>query len=199
MSYSLVQPRQDRAIAWAPATIVDLQVRLLDDPIATAVRTSFGTMHSRAGLLVCLTDTDGVQGFGEVWCNFPEGGASYKATLLAKYAGPALRGQCIERPEQVLLRLRSLFGVLSLQCADHGAIAQLMAGTDQAAWDLFCKRKGQPFWKLLGGRREVPVYASGIGPNRVAETIQAEHAAGHTRFKIKLGFDDATDTLSLQA
>ncbi|MEO8856001.1 MAG: mandelate racemase/muconate lactonizing enzyme family protein [Burkholderiaceae bacterium] len=178
-------------------TLAGLHVRLFDDPLDTAVHTSFGTMHSRAGLLVRLTDTDGVQGFGEVWCNFPEGGARYKATLLEKYVAPALHGMRVDRPEQVLARLRDLFAVLSLQCADHGAIAQLMAGVDQAAWDLFCKREGQAFWKLMGGRPEVPAYASGIGPLRIAETMRAQSTAGHRSFKIKLGFDEATDSQSL--
>lgn len=191
-------PRSEHYWTSAPTTLASLHLRLFDDPLLAPVRTSFGTMRSRSGLLVRLTDVDGVQGFGEIWCNFPEGGARYKATLLDNYVGPALRGQRIERPGQVMALLRSLFSILSLQCADHGAIAQLIAGVDQAAWDLFCKREGQPLWKLIGGHREVAVYASGIGPARIAETVQAHCEAGHTRFKIKLGFGDAIDEQSLE-
>lgn len=195
-----IAPHESQPLRWdGAATLAGLHLRLFDDPLGTAVRTSFGTMHSRAGLLVRLTDTDGVQGFGEVWCNFPEGGARYKATLLEKYVAPALRGLRVERPEQILARLRDLFAVLSLQCADHGAIEQAMAGVDQAAWDLFCKRQGQPFWRWMGGQAEVPVYASGIGPLQIGETIRTQSAAGHRRFKIKLGFEEATDARSLDA
>jgi D-galactarolactone cycloisomerase len=184
---------------WPATTLSGVHFRLLDDPVDPPVRTSFGVMHSRATLLVRLTDEDGMQGFGEIWCNFPEGGARYKATLMDRYVGPALRGQRFEQPEQVQAKLRSLFNVLRLQCADHGAIAQLCAGVDQAAWDLFCKRKGEAFWQLLGGRPEIAVYASSIGPQHVADTIRAQHAQGHTRFKIKLGFGDGIDEANLQA
>lgn len=193
-SASQVDPQ---ALAWSATSIADLRVCVFNDPLERQVRTSFGVMSRRPGLLVRLTDADGTHGYGEVWCNFPDGGARYKATLLGQYARPALLHVPVQRPEQVMQRLQALFAVLRLQCADHGAIEQLMAGVDQAAWDLFCKRAGQPFWKLQGGAPQVPVYASGIGPEQVADTIHAEAAAGHTRFKIKLGFGDAVDERNL--
>lgn len=186
-----------RALVWPATMITDLHVCVFNDPLDRAVRTSFGEMSRRPGLLVRLTDVDGHQGFGEVWCNFPDGGALYKATMLGKYARPALVGATLQRPQQIVERLESLFGILRLQCGDHGAIEQLMAGVDQAAWDLFCKRKGQAFWKLLGGAPRVPVYASGIGPDHVVDIMQAEREAGHTRFKIKLGFGDVVDAHNL--
>jgi len=184
-------------LAWPATTIDELQVCVFNDLLEQQVRTSFGVMSRRPGLLVRLTDAQGLQGYGEVWCNFPDGGARYKATLLNQYVRPALRGLAVQRPEQILQRLQALFAVLRLQCADHGAIEQLMAGVDQAAWDLFCKRIGQPFWQLHGGAARVPVYASGIGPDHVVDIIHAEHAAGHRRFKIKLGFGDAVDQRNL--
>ena len=53
----------DAAIAWPAATIERVQMRLFDDPLGTPVRTSFGTMHTRPGLLVRLTCAEGEHGF----------------------------------------------------------------------------------------------------------------------------------------
>lgn len=186
-------------LEWPPVEVAEVELRLIDDALPQPVQTSFGTMRSRPGLLVRLTDARGVQGFGEVWCNFPQGGARYKATLLAEYVRPALWGTSFARPQAVQERLRHVLEVLALQCGDRGAIEQLIAGVDQAAWDLFCKRRAEPFWRLLGGEPRVPVYASGIGPRNVSATIAAQRADGHTRFKIKLGFGDDVDEANLGA
>lgn len=187
------------AIDWQPVRLVGLDVRLLDDPLSRPVQTSFGTMRSRPGLLVRLRDQDGREGLGEVWCNFPTGGARYRATLLAEYAAPALAGQTFTRPQDLQAALRERLTVLALQCADRGAIEQMLAGLDQAAWDLFCKVLGQPFWRLMGGKPSVAVYASGIGPHEVASTVERQRAQGYRWFKLKLGFGDAADEAGVEA
>lgn len=179
---------------WSQVVLIaELEIRILETPLTVPVRTSFGTMSSRQGLLVRLTDAHGHQGYGEIWCNFPEGGARYKGTLLTRYVRPALIGKAFSEPSQLLEHLETLFAVLRLQCADHGAFSQWMAGVDQAAWDLFCKAHQKPFWALWGGSPSVSVYASGIGPSRVGDVIREQEALGHQRFKIKLGFGDSTD------
>jgi D-galactarolactone cycloisomerase len=43
-------------------------------PLQRPVRTSFGTMRDRPAVLVRLTDSDGIQGFGEAFCNWPAAG-----------------------------------------------------------------------------------------------------------------------------
>ena len=47
-------------------------------PIDTPVQTSFGTLRDRPAVFVRATDADGVQGWGEVWCNFPTIGAEHR-------------------------------------------------------------------------------------------------------------------------
>jgi L-alanine-DL-glutamate epimerase-like enolase superfamily enzyme len=185
-------------VAWPQLEVAELAFRLLNDPLETPVRTSFGTMTSRPGLLVRLRDESGHHGYGEIWCNFPRGGARYKATLLVDGAA-ALVGQRFDSPHQVQAMMRRHLAVLALQCADHGSVEQLLAGLDQAAWDLFTKALGEPFWRLLGGDSCVAVYASGIGPRGVEAMIRAQSAAGHRRFKIKIGFDEDTDRANVDA
>jgi L-alanine-DL-glutamate epimerase-like enolase superfamily enzyme len=184
-------------LAWPPVLATRLEVLLLDEAIEHPVRTSFGTMNSRPGLLIRITADDGTFGVGEVWCNFPAGGARYKAGLATQIVAPALIGKSLSSPDAAWRDLEASFSVLALQCADFGSLSQLLAGVDQALWDLFSKRAGKPLWDLLGGRARVPVYASGIGPQRVRETITEQARAGHVRFKIKLGFGDGQDQENL--
>lgn len=184
---------------WPAVTLAKVEVLLLNEPIQRPVRTSFGVMASRPGLLIRITDDTGSSGYGEVWSNFPEGGARYKATLATRCVAPALIGTTPTAPQAVLPALEGRLTVLGLQCADFGSLAQVMAGVDQAIWDLFCKRVALPLWQICGASARVPVYASGIGPAAVAETILEQARQGHVRFKIKLGFGDQTDEESLAA
>jgi L-alanine-DL-glutamate epimerase-like enolase superfamily enzyme len=48
-------------------------------PIETPVRTAFGVMRSRPALLIRVIGSDGVEGWGDVWCNLPAVGAEHRA------------------------------------------------------------------------------------------------------------------------
>jgi len=159
------------------------------------VRTSFGTMLERPALLVRVMDTDGAEGWGEVWCNFPACGVRHRAALLRTVIGPALAGAPGGDPAGASGALAARFEVLALQSGEPGPFAQVLAGLDQALWDLAARRAGQPLWRLLGGSRgtPVPVYASGIGPEAPLDVVAAQRERGHRAFKLKVGFDDTTD------
>jgi L-alanine-DL-glutamate epimerase-like enolase superfamily enzyme len=74
-----------------------------------------------------------------------------------------------------------------------GGIATLaMAGVDIGLWDLQAKAAGLSLTDLIGRQRDdVPVYASGVNRHlaldELTEQVQRWVAAGHTRFKIKVG------------
>ena len=108
--------------------------------------------------------------------------------------------------------------VLAIQSGEPGPIAQAIAAIDIAMHDLAARRAGLPLWRHLlgadavtgvGGRaderagvvpaRGVRVYASGINPDGAGETVEALRRAGHTAFKLKVGFDHALDVANLAA
>ena len=74
-----------------------------------------------------------------------------------------------------------------------GGIATLaMAAIDTGLWDLRDKAAGLSLVDLLGRQRDrVPVYASGVNRHLTLEELKEQVsrwvAAGHTRFKIKVG------------
>lgn len=182
-----------QAIAWPVVELTALEVAIVTDAIETPLRGSFGAMSERVSLLLRVRDASGAVGHGEVWSNFPEGGAQYKARLARRYVAPLLAGRVLRSPWEAWDLVDRELARLALQSGDAGAFAQVCAGMDQAVWDLFCHRVDAPLWRLAGGRARVDVYASGIGPEGVAGTIHAEARAGHTRFKVKLGFGEAID------
>ena len=191
----LPAPTSDAALKLAR-----LQAFVLRCPIATPVRTSFGTMTDRPAVFVRAEDADGAVGWGEVWCNFPACGAEHRARLLDTVLAPLLLGQAFSGPQQAWQHATARTRILALQTGEHGPLAQVAAGIDLALWDLWARRAGQPLWRLLGGtRRTVPVYASGINPDAPERVVADQQAAGHVAFKLKVGFGAARDAANVRA
>lgn len=169
-------------------------------PIDTPVQTSFGIMRDRPAVFVRVTDTDGAEGWGEVWCNFPTVGAEHRARLVDSVFTPLLVGKCYASPEMAYLELSSKTEVLAIQAAEPGPIAQCVAGLDIALWDLHAKRLGQPLWKLLGGKSPaIRVYASGLNPTGPEKLAAERLAEGYRAFKLKIGFGLDRDRANLKA
>jgi L-alanine-DL-glutamate epimerase-like enolase superfamily enzyme len=82
-----------------------------------------------------------------------------------------------------------------------GGITTLaMAAIDIALWDLRGKAAGLSLPDLIGRQRErVPAYASGVNRHltlaELTERTSQQVAAGHTRFKLKVGLPDLTADL----
>ena len=169
-------------------------------PLAAPVVTSFGRMLDRPMVLVRIEDEAGLAGWGEVWCNFPSVGAEHRARLVNEILAPAVVGRPAGEPGAQLARLTAGTAVLAIQSGEFGPLAQAVAGLDIAHWDLAARRAGRPLWRLLGGAGPpVPVYASGFTPTGPAETAARARAAGHRAFKLKIGFDHASDLENLAA
>ncbi len=180
--------------------IARLECFVLRCPIQTPVQTSFGIMRDRPALFVRLTDVEGVQGWGEVWCNFPTVGAEHRARLLEKIFALLLVGHACEHPTSAFADLTARTEVLAIQSAEPGPIGQCIAGLDIALWDLHARRLGQPLWRLLGGSSpEVPVYASGLNPTEPERLAAAQRAQGFRAFKLKVGFGRDRDLGNLRA
>ena len=191
-----------------PPAIAKLEAHVLRWPVRVPVRTSFGTMLDRPAVLLRIEDEEGAHGWGEAWCNFPSCGAEHRARLIETLFAPLVVGRAFASPAAAWAELTFKTAVLALQAGEPGPIAQAIAGFDIAMHDLAARRAGLPLWRHLAGVasiedataiRKVPVYASGINPERPGEAVAALRAAGYTAFKLKVGFGEARDVENLAA
>ena len=183
-----------------PLAISKVDVFVYRAPVETPVQTSFGLMRDRPAVLVRVRDKDGVEGWGEVWCNFPAVGAEHRARLLIDAVAPLVLGQSWPDPTACFELLTQRLHVLAVQSGEPGPVAQAIAGIDIALWDLFAKRAGQPLWRMLGGQSEsVPVYASGLNPTEPQRLAERRAAEGYRAFKLKVGFGESRDIVNLRA
>ena len=181
-------------------TLATLEAFAFRVPIATPLKVSFGTFRDRPMVLIRVRDTDGAEGWGEVWCNWPSVGAEHRARL-ASDIGERLIGRTFESPDQAFRTLTHELEVLVLQTGEIGPIAQAVAGIDIAIWDLAARKRGLPLYRMLGAapRDSVPVYVTGINPDEPERYAVARYADGHRAFKLKTGFDHARDLRNLRA
>ena len=178
-------------------------------PVRVPVRTSFGVMHDRPAVLIRVEDEEGAFGWGEAWCNFPACGAEHRARLVETLLAPLVVARTFASPRAAFDELSARTAVLAIQSGEAGPIAQSIAGIDIALHDLAARRARLPLWRHLldeagapaGAARtgDVPVYASGINPDRPGDTVAALREAGHTAFKLKVGFGEARDVDNLVA
>lgn len=181
--------------------IASIEAAVYRAPIDVPVRTAFGTMKERPAVLVRARDGDGVEGWGEIWCNFPSCGAEHRARLAQEILVPLVLGRTWDDPGQVFEHLTERTRILALQTGEPGPLAQAIAGMDTALWDLAARRAGQPLWRYLGGTGEprLPAYASGINPQGAVQQALAAREAGFCAFKLKIGFGRERDVANLEA
>jgi D-galactarolactone cycloisomerase len=172
---------------------------VLRAPIAEPVANAFGAMTNRPAVFLRITASDGAWGWGEVFSNFPQVGAEHRARLVASLFAPLLTGGPADDPAPVRALLEDRTRRMALQCGEPGPFAQITGAVDQALWDIAARRAGVPLWQHLGGGNRVRVYASGIGPDRVAEVALAKRAEGFRAFKLKVGFGARRDVANLAA
>src|SRR5580765_1100132 len=156
--------------------IARVEAHVLRWPVRVPVRTSFGVMHDRPAVLVRVEDAEGAHGWGEAWCNFPSCGAEHRARLIETLLAPLVVGRSFRSPRAAFDELSARTAVLAIQSGEPGPIAQAIAGIDIALHDLAARRAGLPLWRHLrddagapSAKAGVPVYASGINPERPGE------------------------------
>jgi L-alanine-DL-glutamate epimerase-like enolase superfamily enzyme len=167
-------------------------------PLEAPVISAVGTLNSRSMLLICVEDSDGCKGWGEVWTNFPEVGAAHRVRLIESVFKPLLVGQPCRAPD---VHYDSLFQATLaqvIQTGEIGPFSQCMAGLDQALTDLAARRLNMPIWRFLGGQNPViNAYASGLGPEKPGEDALRAWDAGFRYFKLKIGIEQAADLRNL--
>jgi D-galactarolactone cycloisomerase len=171
----------------------------IEKPVAAAV----GSMTNRPAVFVRVSASDGAWGWGEVFCNFPTVGAEHRARIVREIVAAMVEGSPSDNPAATWAELTRRLHRVALQSGEPGPMAQVAAAIDQALWDMQARRAGLPLWRLLAGDAaasgRVRLYASGLGPNDVAENALAKQAEGYTAFKFKVGFGAATDVANFEA
>lgn len=182
------------------STVRQLEVFSYAMPCERPVPMAIGTMTHRAALLIRITDEDGVEGWGEVWCNWPSFGSPHRVHWLTEILSPKLMGASFDNPDTLSEELHRAVWKLALQSGEFGPVVQCLAGVNVALWDLHARRAGQPLYRLLGGEsNRVPAYASGIDPDTCVHMGMDAVRAGFKALKLKVGFDLDTDLSNLKS
>jgi L-alanine-DL-glutamate epimerase-like enolase superfamily enzyme len=163
------------------------------------MKTVFGVVESRPALILRVEDDEGAEGFGEIWCNFPQPGAEYRARLAAAVIPRALAGLDTTSPGHAFSVLRARLHRLALQAGEPGPADQIASGLDIALHDLAARRQGVSLAMFLGGApRPLTPYASGIDSRGCAPVIAAAREAGYRAFKLRIGFGRAATEEAMQ-
>jgi D-galactarolactone cycloisomerase len=175
--------------------IKSLRSYYLEFPLTNPVITSFGVMKSRPCIIIELEDFNKNIGYGEIWCNFPSDGASYRFHLLNSIYHKNIVGCEFSNPNKLIDKISENFKTLFVQSGDLGSFRNINAGIDCAFWDLFAKNQKLPLNKLLNpdSKNHISVYASGINPSASHEQIAVAKSMGIKAFKVKIGFNHSLD------
>jgi L-alanine-DL-glutamate epimerase-like enolase superfamily enzyme len=184
----------------APIAVASIEALAFRYPVETPVQTSFGIMSDRPAVFVRAVDKDGVEGWGEVWCNFPTVGAEHRARIVESVLAPQLVGKTFANPQDAFKMLSASTAVLAIQSGEHGPLAQAIAGIDIALWDLAARKAKKPLWRFLGGSSlSIGVYASGLNPDGPEKLAAKRYENGYRAFKLKVGFGIGRDLKNLRA
>src|SRR5262245_31856338 len=72
-------PWGDHDVPWP----VRVEIHCFRYRLTQPMYTVFGPLEARPALVLRVEDDEGASGWGEVWCNFPQPGAEYRARLAA--------------------------------------------------------------------------------------------------------------------
>lgn len=164
-------------------------------PIASPVITSFGAMTNRPAVFLRIEDSDGAFGWGEIFANWPAAGAEHRARLVVEDVSDLILNQCFAQPSDLIDKLIVKTHIRALQCGEWGPFAHVISGLDIAFHDLLARRAGQPLAQFLNPNASlhVPTYSSGIHILDAERVIRENRALGYDAFKVKVGFDLASD------
>lgn len=169
----------------------------IDFPLPQPIVTPMATIDSVGMLFVRIEDEDGIEGLGEIWCNFPRFGTPHRARMLREIFIPRLQGKTIVSPVQTWHDLTAATHILQLQSGEPGPVSTVIAGIDIALWDIAAKKAGMPLWRFLGGKSpQIQVYGSLGKSNQVQQDIDEGLKRGFRSFKLRV-WDDVDQHLPM--
>lgn len=186
--------------ATAEVAIREIEIIALDIPLPAVVKTPMTSISNVVTLLIRVQDGEGVEGWGEIWCNFPRFGLHHRARILREVVVPLVTGRTFTSPVDCFSFLTRATRVLRLQAGEPGPVGAVIAGVDIAMWDIAAKKARQPLWRLLGGRDgAVQTYVS-VGWGAAAlERVRAHHEMGVRAFKVRSSGNTAAHVAAVEA
>jgi O-succinylbenzoate synthase len=162
--------------------IATVELYVIQMPLKSPFITHLGAVRDREGIIVKVTNTDGLSGFGEgvafstPW--YTEETVHTSLHMLTDFLIPLLQKYPIEHPEEV----SHLFQVIRRNNMAKAAL-------ETAIWDLYAREHSEPLSIIIGGTR--PIIASGVvvATDSTAKALQQiEHYLedGYQRIKVKI-------------
>lgn len=185
---------------WPEFRVDELRVRLFEARSAPAAPMSFAPLWPRRMCLVEL-HADGLVGVGESWINHPSWAWAERLATLRDGVAPLVENTVVSDPRALLAALRRRLEPIGRQWGAPGPVWQAISAVDLALWDLIGKATGRSIRDLLRPGSDsvaLPVYASGVGPDQVAELVERAVAQGFTALKVKVGFGRDRDVQTLR-
>jgi o-succinylbenzoate synthase len=172
--------------------IAKVELFVISMPLKSPFITHLGEVREREGIIIKITDKDGVAGFGEgvafssPW--YTEETVKTSLHMLEDFLIPLLQKHPLQHPEEAAALFRSI---------KRNGMAK--AGLEMALWDLYAKRQGLSLSKLIGGTQEAiasgVVVAADTIPNALRQ-IDGYIKDGYQRIKVKISPNHDYDLLS---
>ncbi|MBT2724599.1 o-succinylbenzoate synthase [Bacillus sp. ISL-46] len=162
--------------------IAAVELNVIQMPLKEPFLTHLGAVKDREGIIIKLTNSDGVSGYGEgvafstPW--YTEETVKTSLHMLTDFLIPLLQKTPFNHPEEV----SQLFGSVRRNNMAKAAL-------ETAVWDLFAKSHSLPLSKLLGGTRSL--IASGVvvatdSTKNALQQIEQYLEDGYQRIKVKI-------------
>ncbi len=162
--------------------IATVELNVIQMPLKSPFITHLGAVRNREGIIVRVTNTEGLSGFGEgvafstPW--YTEETVNTSLHMLTDFLIPLLQKHSIEHPEEV----SHLF-----QAIRRNNMAK--AALETAIWDLYAWEHSEPLSKIIGGTR--PIIASGVvvatdSTTKALQQIEHYLEDGYQRIKVKI-------------
>lgn len=163
-------------------TVKEIRLYRVAVPLRKPFSTHLQTVAERECIFVEMTNEAGIVGLGECvaftspW--YTEETIQTCWDALVNWLIPSLIGKVIKHPEEIGTFLAYVKGNRMAKAA-----------LDQAAWDLFAKKQGQPLWQLLGGKRkevDAGIVLTGEIDDGMYAAVQTAVTTGYKRVKVKI-------------
>jgi D-galactarolactone cycloisomerase len=156
-------------------------------PASGQVFSRSGVRNTRSTTLVQVDTDEGISGIGSA-----SGNGELIETIVAKVLKPMLVGMDPTAIDAIWDKAYYRGGHKEFGTRGIGVVA--LSGVDVALWDILGKARGEPLYKLLGGkvRDKVAVYATALYPEEVSKVVKRAYDFAEQGFhgvKIKVGFD----------